>query len=61
MLPPGSHHALPLGAFDTEFESFYQEFARVAPRSMRVAFAAALFTGTWIAPLLSRQVPPLAS
>jgi hypothetical protein len=59
MLPSGSHAALPIGALDTDFDGFCEDFARTAARSMRLAFAAALFAATWIAPLLIGRLPPL--
>ena len=59
MLPSGVHPALAAGAFDAGFDDFYDEFARTAVMQMRLAFAAALFVATWIAPLLIRRLPPL--
>lgn len=60
MLPSGAHPALALGAFDAGFDDFYDEFARTAVGSMRLAFGTAIFVATWIAPLLIRRLPPLA-
>lgn len=59
MLPSGSHPALPIGAFDADFDGFYDDFARTAAHPMRLAFGAALFAATWIAPLLIGRLPPL--
>lgn len=59
MLPSGAHPRLAAGAFDTGFDDFYDEFARTSVAPMRLAFAAALFVATWIAPLLIRRLPPL--
>lgn len=59
MLPSGSHPALPIGVLDTEFDVFYDGFARTAALPMRLAFGAAIFAATWIAPLLIGRLPPL--
>ena len=59
MLPSAAHPTLAAGAFDAGFEDFYDDFARTAVAPMRLAFAAALFVATWVAPLLIRRLPPL--
>lgn len=59
MLPSRTHQKLPLGLFDTGFETFYAAFNRDAARTFRVGFRVGLWTATWIAPLLIRRFPPL--
>lgn len=59
MLPSNAHPALPLGALDTDFDRFYEDFSRTSALPMRLAFGAAVFAATWIAPLLIGRLPPL--
>jgi hypothetical protein len=60
MLPSRTDPKLPLGLFDTGFETLYASFVRDAARPFRVGFRVALWTATWIAPLLIRRFPPLS-
>lgn len=59
LLPGQAHPALALGMFDTGFDEFRLHFQRNAPREARRALQVALFTATWIAPLLIGRLPPL--
>lgn len=60
LLPAREGAALPWGAFDCGFDAFYAEFQKTAPVSFRLGFSAALFAGSWVAPLLIRRLPPLS-
>ncbi len=60
LLPSRSHARLTSGLFDAGFDLFYQDFARTANRTMRLTFRVALFTATWLSPLLIRRMPPLS-
>ena len=59
LLPPRAHPALKYGVFDAGFEAFWSDLERSALPSWRWGFRAALFTATWIAPLLIHRLPPL--
>jgi hypothetical protein len=60
LLPGEAHSLLPAGIWQAGFEEFWHEFMRTAPPDVILAFKAAVWTGTWIAPLLIRRLPPLA-
>jgi hypothetical protein len=59
LLPGQAHPALARGLFDTGFDQFWLDFQRSAPREARRALQVALFTATWIAPLLIGRLPPM--
>lgn len=59
LLPSDAHPLLSAGIWQAGFATFRQELERTAPLSARLAFDAAVWTGTWIAPLLIRRLPPL--
>ena len=59
LLPSATDPRLPLGALESGFERFLDEFeARAAPQ-LRSAFRWALVAAIWIAPLLIRRLPPI--
>jgi hypothetical protein len=58
LLPAGADPSLPYGHFDDATGSFWPAFARSAG-PWRRALRLALFTATWVAPLLVRRPPPL--
>ena len=59
LLPPGGPASLP-GAFDSGFEEFHDRFETTALPEMRLGFKAALFVGSWVAPILIGRLPPLS-
>lgn len=59
LLPAGAHPALANGVFDTDFETFWSDFERSVPPSLRRNVAVALRAAEWIAPLLILRTPPL--
>ena len=59
LLPAGAHPILTRGIFDAGFDEFWSEFEHDAAPALRWGFTAALFTATWIAPLLILRLPPL--
>lgn len=59
LLPDKAHPAMRYGVFDAGFEEFWSDFERSALPSWRWGFRVALFTATWIAPLLIHRLPPL--
>lgn len=58
LLPSGACPELPLGAFDSGFDSFYTEFRRVAPFALKAGFRGALLAAIWVSPLLIGRLPP---
>ena len=60
LLPASAHPKLPLGVLDTRFDAFSDAFARDATPLIRNALRLAVFTATWIAPMLVGRRPPLA-
>jgi hypothetical protein len=60
LLPSQAHPELSAGIWETGFNEFWQTFERTAPPGARLTFRAALWTGTWVAPLLIRRLPPLS-
>ena len=59
LLPASAHPQLPLGVLDTRFDAFYDAFARETTPLIRNGLRLAIFTATWVAPLLIGTRPPL--
>lgn len=57
LLPPGE--GLPSG-LDSGLEEFLIRFDKTTLPSMRLGFAAALWTAIWLAPLLVACLPPIS-
>ncbi len=60
LLPAQAHPTLAVGALDNGFDTFYSDFERTAKPAFRSGFRAALFTATWLSPLLILRLPPLS-
>jgi hypothetical protein len=60
LLPSSADPRLPLGALESGFEDFLDEFEAGASPRLREAFGWALFAAAWVAPLLIRRLPPIS-
>jgi hypothetical protein len=59
LLPAAPEIGLP-GILETDFGAFLDDFRRVAPRAMRLAFEVALVAAGWWSPLMIHRLPPLS-
>lgn len=60
LLPSSADPRLPLGALESGFEDFLEEFETSASPRLRAAFGWALIAAAWVAPLLVRRLPPIS-
>lgn len=59
-LGPSGHPVFKIGLLEAGFDAFWEDFRRTAPASMVLGFRAALWTASWLSPLLIGALPPLS-
>lgn len=60
LLPSGADVRLSIGALESGFEDFLEDFRLEGAPELRRGFGIALFAAGWVAPLLVRRIPPFS-